>query len=136
MVNSVREISGLSLVAGKESHESLWAPGTQNVRLKVLLLTCPALTCPLFPAVPEDSLLLNDSPDRAGSASGVRSPHTHTSTMLTRSGERTLRSLGLSHAATHPVHPTLRGNVTEHTGLLSRAPTLGGVFSHSRIPWL
>ncbi|XP_050015777.1 protein HEG homolog 1 [Alexandromys fortis] len=76
-------------------------------------------------SIPEDSLLLSDSPDRAGSASGVRSPHMHTSTMLTRSGERTLRSLGLSHAATHPVHPTLRGNVTEHAGLLSRAPTLG-----------
>ncbi|XP_038201411.1 protein HEG homolog 1 isoform X2 [Arvicola amphibius] len=75
----------------------------------------------------EDSVLLSDSLDGAGSTSGVRSPHAHTSTMLTRSGERTLRSLslGLSRAATHPVHPTLRGNVTEHAGLLSRAPTLG-----------
>ncbi|XP_057619622.1 protein HEG homolog 1 isoform X2 [Chionomys nivalis] len=73
----------------------------------------------------EHSVLLSDSSDRAGSTSGVRSPHMHTSTMLTRSGERTLRSLGLSHAATHPVHPILRGNVTEHAGLLSRAPTLG-----------
>lgn len=136
MVNSVREISALSLVAGKESHGSLWVPGTQNMRLKVLLLTCPALTCPLFPAVPKDSVLLSYSSDRAGSTSGVRSPHMHTSTMLTRSGERTLRSLGLSHTATHPVHPILRGNVTEHAGLLSRAPTLGGVFSHSCIPQL
>nr|XP_048310336.1 protein HEG homolog 1 [Myodes glareolus] len=73
----------------------------------------------------EDNVLLSDSSDPAGSTSGVRSPHTHTSTMLTRSGERTLRSLGLSRASTHPVHPTLRGNVTEHAGLLSRAPTLG-----------
>lgn len=73
----------------------------------------------------EDSVLLSDRSDRAGSTSEVRSPHMHTSTMLTRSGERTLRSLGLSRAATHPVHPALRGNVTEHAGLLSRAPTLG-----------
>ncbi|KAH0504382.1 Protein HEG-like protein 1 [Microtus ochrogaster] len=76
-------------------------------------------------SIPEDSVLLSYSSDRAGSTSGVRSPNMHTSTMLTRSGERTLRSLGLSHAATHPVHPSLRGNVTEHAGLLSRAPTLG-----------
>lgn len=105
---------------------------TQNVRLKVLSLHLPVL---FFPAVLEDSVLLNDSSDRAGNTSGVWSPHTHTSTMFTRSGERTLRSLGFSRAATYPVHPTLRGNVTEHAGLLSRAPTtLGGVFSHRRIP--
>ncbi|KAL6064660.1 hypothetical protein STEG23_025587, partial [Scotinomys teguina] len=76
-------------------------------------------------STPEDGALLSDSSDLAESTSVVRAPHTHTSVMLTRSGERTLRSLGLSHTATHSAPPTPRGNVTEHAGLLSRAPTLG-----------
>lgn len=46
MVNSVREMSALSLVAGKESHGSLWVPVTQNVRLKVLPRTyLPSFSC-------------------------------------------------------------------------------------------
>ncbi|XP_052013956.1 protein HEG homolog 1 isoform X2 [Apodemus sylvaticus] len=72
---------------------------------------------------PEDGALLSDSSDLADSTSGARTPHT--SAMFTRSGERTLRSLDLSHAATRPARPTPRGNVTEHAGLLSGAPTLG-----------
>ncbi|XP_007638972.1 protein HEG homolog 1 isoform X1 [Cricetulus griseus] len=76
-------------------------------------------------STPEDGALLSDSSDLAESTSGARAPHTHTSAMLTRSGERTLRSLDLSRTATGPAHPTPRGNVTEHAGLLSRAPTLG-----------
>lgn len=72
----------------------------------------------------EDGALLSDSSDLAESTSVVRAPHT--SAMLTRGGERTLRSLGLSRAAaTHPARPTPRGNVTEHAGLLPRAATLG-----------
>ncbi|XP_036059541.1 protein HEG homolog 1 [Onychomys torridus] len=74
-------------------------------------------------STPEDGVLLSDSSDLAESTSVVRGPHT--SAMLTRGGERTLRSLGLSHAATHPARPTPRGNVTEHAGLLSRAAPLG-----------
>ncbi|KAL1787992.1 HEG-like 1 isoform X1 [Sigmodon hispidus] len=74
-------------------------------------------------STPEDGMLLSDSSYLAESTSGARIPQT--SVMLTRSGERTLRSLSHSRAATHPVHPTLRGNVTEHAGLLSQAPTLG-----------
>ncbi|XP_040606813.1 protein HEG homolog 1 isoform X2 [Mesocricetus auratus] len=74
-------------------------------------------------STPEDDTLLRDSSDLPESTSRARA--LHTSVMLTQSGERTLRSLGFSRTATHPVHPTPRGNVTEHTGLLSRAPTLG-----------
>ncbi|XP_034370862.1 protein HEG homolog 1 [Arvicanthis niloticus] len=76
-------------------------------------------------STPEDGAVLSDSSDLTDSTSGARAPHT--SAMFTRSGERTLRSLDLSHAATHPARPTPRenGNVTEHAGLLSRAPTLG-----------
>lgn len=72
---------------------------------------------------PEDGAMLSDSSDLADSTSGARTPHT--SAMSTRSGERTLRSLDLSSAATRPARPTPRGNVTEHAGLLSGAPTLG-----------
>lgn len=72
---------------------------------------------------PEDGAMLSDSSDLADSTLGAHTPHT--SAMSTRSGERTLRSLDLSSAATRPVHPTPRGNVTEHAGLLSGAPTLG-----------
>ncbi|XP_031219584.1 protein HEG homolog 1 isoform X2 [Mastomys coucha] len=74
-------------------------------------------------STPEDGAVLSDSSDLADSTSGARAPHT--SAMFTRSGERTLRSLDLSSIATGPVHPTPRGNVTEHAGLLSGAPTLG-----------
>lgn len=119
------------LVAGKEPQRSLWFPVAQNVRLKVLV---PAFTSPLFPVGPEeDGALLSDSSDLAESTSVVRAPHT--SAMLTRGRERTLRSLGLSRAAaTHPARPTPRGNVTEHAGLLPRAATLGGASSHGRLP--
>ncbi|XP_006522781.1 protein HEG homolog 1 isoform X5 [Mus musculus] len=75
------------------------------------------------PSSPEDGAMLSDSSDLADSTSGARTPHT--SAMSTRSGERTLRSLDLSSAATRPARPTPRGNVTEHAGLLSGAPTLG-----------
>ncbi|GAB1300223.1 Protein HEG homolog 1 [Apodemus speciosus] len=74
-------------------------------------------------ATPEDGSMLSDSSDLTDSTSGARTPHT--SAMFTRSGERTLRSLDLSRAATGPARPTPRGNVTEHAGLLSGAPTLG-----------
>ncbi|XP_051047340.1 protein HEG homolog 1 isoform X2 [Phodopus roborovskii] len=76
-------------------------------------------------STPEDGALLSDSSDLAESTSEARALHTHTSAMLTRSGERTLRSLDIPRTATRPVHPTQRGNVTEHSGLLSQAPTLG-----------
>ncbi|XP_029400283.1 protein HEG homolog 1 isoform X2 [Mus pahari] len=74
-------------------------------------------------STPEDGAMQSDSSDLADSTSGARTPHT--SAMSTRSGERTLRSLDLSSAATRPARPTPRGNVTEHSGLLSGAPTLG-----------
>ncbi|XP_051005787.1 protein HEG homolog 1 [Acomys russatus] len=77
------------------------------------------------PMSQEDGALLSDSSDLVESTSGLRTPHMHTSAMFTRSGERTLRSVSLSQAATHPAHPTPHVNVTEHAGLLSRAPTLG-----------
>ncbi|XP_028608070.1 protein HEG homolog 1 [Grammomys surdaster] len=76
-------------------------------------------------STPEDGAVLSGSSDLADSTSVARAPHT--SAMFTRSGERTLRSLDLSHTATRPARPTSHGNgnVTEHAGLLSRAPTLG-----------
>ncbi|XP_060226263.1 protein HEG homolog 1 isoform X2 [Meriones unguiculatus] len=74
---------------------------------------------------PGDGALLRDSWDLVESTSGGRSPHVHTSAMLPRSGERTLRSLSFSNSATHPARPTPHESVTEHAGLLSGAPALG-----------
>nr|XP_045002840.1 protein HEG homolog 1 [Jaculus jaculus] len=71
----------------------------------------------------EDTVALSDSSDSEEGTSWARSHGTHTSATLTRSGERTLRSLSLTDAATSAevgsaARSTRRRNVTDHTGLL------------------